>query len=767
MAEDKPTADESPAPPPVSSQTPPAAQLTRRRRATGSAALTRRAVAVGLILVAFIAAFTPYNDYILGNSPFIGNHFPISVVTIMVLLAAIWNPALRAAARFPTLPDAIVGLGAALVSLFVLHASETVLAALRWVSHAGLPAAGPLADRLLQHPGELFLFNLALTAIIVALLYGFAVPRRWMHRLRIPFEPGELAVIMTLTLIGAAIPSSGLMRYLEPTIVTPFWHQKQQGWFSEVTALFPQWLVPSSNPDSPIVMSYWLGIDPVRNEHVPVIPFLLPLLLWGILFAALMGGAMFLAAIFRKQWIVHERLSYPLATIPLELMAAPEEGKRYNILWRNPILWVGVVIPVFVYLLAGLHSRFPGVPQIDLHFALRDSFREQPWNALPNDIVDARLYFAAVGICFFIPSEVALSLWLFVVANGLLRVIFSRTSFVPGLHENTRAMGIYAAYFAGLLWLARGHLRVVAAAAWRKAPRAEDEPLSYRAMLGGLLICMGIAWLWLMLAGMNWLMAMVLLAIGTMLLTLMSRIVVETGLFWVGPTFWPKEIFISLLGKGLLSTRSFFWTQVLSTVFYGDLRENIMPYAANSLRMTHDMKDSPEGGRRHWFLWLGAALLLSFLISGGTHHYLSYTHGRASMNDNWSSAAVPHEMLNETYTFDHLKPETSFAASWGHFIAGAAMAVVLMVGRALWAAWPLHPIGLVLMDSGPMHALWFSIFIGWGIKALLLRYGGAGAFRRARPFFIGLIVGEIVAAGMWMFVGLGTHGAVTFRFLPG
>ena len=57
---------------------------------------------------------------------------------------------------------------------------------------------------------------------------------------------------------------------------------------------------------------------------------------------------------------------------------------------------------------------------------------------------------------------------------------------------------------------------------------------------------------------------MLLLAIGTMLITLMSRIVIETGLFWVGPTFWPKEIFISLLGRGMLSAKSFFWTEVMS-----------------------------------------------------------------------------------------------------------------------------------------------------------------------------------------------------------
>jgi hypothetical protein len=361
---------------------------------------------------------------------------------------------------------------------------------------------------------------------------------------------------------------------------------------------------------------------------------------------------------------------------------------------------------------------------------------------------------------------VAFSLWLFVVMNGFLLVLFSRSHFEPARQDVTRSMGIYVAYFAGLLWLARGHLRHVISAAWRKLPRAEDEPLSYRAMVVGWLVCMAVAWAWLIAAGMNALMAALLLAIGTMLITLMSRIVTETGLFWVGPTFWPKEIFASLLGRGLVSARSFFWTEVMSPIFYGDLRENIMPYTANALRMAQDLKETPQGGKQKWFRWLGVALAVSILVSGVVTHYLSYTHGGSSM-DSWARHSRSYDAMQDTYIFSHTTPDASFANSWGHFAAGAAMAVGLMIGRVMWAGWPLHPIGLVLMSSGPMKELWFSIFIGWGIKRLLLRYGGAGAFRRARPFFIGLIMGEILAAGIWMVIGLGTHGIVTYRLLPG
>jgi len=655
-------------------------------------AVTRRAIFIGMLLVAFVAAFTPYNDYILQNAPFIGNHFPIGIVTLMVGIILLVNPAL------------------------------------------------------------LFFKRRALGT-------------------------GEMVVIMTLMLVGAAVPTSGLMRYLEPVVVTPYWHLRQFSWWKEVTDLMPAWLTPTKDPYSPIVSNYWLGIDPLRGGHVPWVAFLLPALLWGILIAALLGAALFLAAIFRRQWVHHERLSFPLATIPLELMAAPDPGKWYNALWRNPVLWTGAAIPCLVYLLAGLHSIFPNLPFINLQYDVRAAFTDRPWDALPSHLAQAQVFFAVVGVCFFVPSEVAFSLWLFVVMNGAVRVFFARSSFDPGQQENTRAMGVYVAYFLGLLWLARGHFKTVAVSAWRNTPRAEDEPISYRAMAIGWLACMAGAWVWLMVMGMNGLMAGILLFAGTMLVTLMARIVAETGLFFVGPVFWPNHIFAALLGKGVVGMKSYFWTETISRIFYADLRETLMPFAANSLRMASEIKApaavtgsapslapaNPE--RRTWFRWLFAALLVSVLVSGVMNHYLSYTTGRSAM-DHWASDIMPRESLRETYQFAHSPADVPLSTSWGHFAFGGILAAGLMVGRVMWAGWPFHPIGLVLMDSGPMKIMWFSIFLGWGAKKLLLTYGGAAVFRRARPFFIGLILGEMLSAGAWMLVGLLSHGAVRYAFLP-
>jgi hypothetical protein len=49
---------------------------------------------------------------------------------------------------------------------------------------------------------------------------------------------------------------------------------------------------------------------------------------------------------------------------------------------------------------------------------------------------------------------------------------------------------------------------------------------------------------------------------------------------------------------------------------------------------------------------------------------------------------------------------------------------------------------------------WFSILVGWLAKSAIVRFGGATLFHRARPVFLGLIIGEAGAAAFWLVVAL-------------
>jgi hypothetical protein len=51
--------------------------------------ITPRSVLLGLVLAAALAAITPYNDYVIGNTYIAGNHFPIGAVAVLLLLSLI------------------------------------------------------------------------------------------------------------------------------------------------------------------------------------------------------------------------------------------------------------------------------------------------------------------------------------------------------------------------------------------------------------------------------------------------------------------------------------------------------------------------------------------------------------------------------------------------------------------------------------------------------------------------------------------------------
>ena len=85
----------------------------------------------------------------------------------------------------------------------------------------------------------------------------------------------------------------------------------------------------------------------------------------------------------------------------------------------------------------------------------------------------------------------------------------------------------------------------------------------------------------------------------------------------------------------------------------------------------------------------------------------------------------------------------------GHLAFGAAITALLMFLCLRSPAWPLHPIGLLMADTFYSQAAWVSVLIGWVLKVSILKYGGARLYRSARPFFIGLIVGDVIAVVIW------------------
>ena len=77
----------------------------------------------------------------------------------------------------------------------------------------------------------------------------------------------------------------------------------------------------------------------------------------------------------------------------------------------------------------------------------------------------------------------------------------------------------------------------------------------------------------------------------------------------------------------------------------------------------------------------------------------------------------------------------------------SGITALLQIAVLRFTSWPLLPVGFVTSYGAFVANAWFSIFAGWLAKALIVRLGGASLYTRLMPLFLGVILGEALAAG--------------------
>ena len=77
---------------------------------------------------------------------------------------------------------------------------------------------------------------------------------------------------------------------------------------------------------------------------------------------------------------------------------------------------------------------------------------------------------------------------------------------------------------------------------------------------------------------------------------------------------------------------------------------------------------------------------------------------------------------------------------------------LLMLARHNFLWWPVHPLGFAVSSISLSNYLTLSVFLAWLVKSIILKYGGPALFHRARPFFLGLILGQFFVAGIWLVI---------------
>jgi hypothetical protein len=312
--------------------------------------------------------------------------------------------------------------------------------------------------------------------------------------------------------------------------------------------------------------------------------------------------------------------------------------------------------------------------------------------------------------------------------------------------------------FAGL-WTGRHHIRGVFLRALRRDGGIDDatEAMSYRAAVTILCVSLPVMVVWLHATGIPLWVTVVFLLAALILFYGLTRVVAESGMAEAVASTTGSSFVVSGFGAGALGPPGLAALS-LTYVWSADIRTFVMASVANGLKIV----DGPTGRRRRILWSMVAAIVACFAASAVTMLYLSYRYGGINGNS-WffgGGARAPYDYAVSKI----LNPEGPNIAGWIFKGVGAGVMGLLMLLRTRFLWFPFHPIGFAIGPIWIMDHIWVTVFLAWAMKLSILRWGGVRLYRTARPFFLGLILGQFTCNGSWLIVDTitGAKGNLVF-----
>jgi hypothetical protein len=515
---------------------------------------------------------------------------------------------------------------------------------------------------------------------------------------------------------------------------------------------FPLWYAPT---DAEALRDYFQG----GRTGVPWSLWAPPLLRWGAFFLAIfiLGGS--LVALFRKQWVEHERLSFPLLYLPLTLSA--DEGSAGSSILRGPFLWAGIGIAALFNAFNIGHALNPTIPKPGFYYSFSGQFPDAPYR--PFDSVILFFMLEAIGFGYFVPLEISFSTWFFYLAEKLFAVAGLGAGYQdPGFpYLQDQSAGAYLGVGALLLFGARRHLAGVFRRAFGFEPggdasEARQERAAVAGFLGSIVFILG--WWWY--AGFSMAVAVPFLALLLCFTLVYARLRAESGV--------PSEFAYPYgLPHGMLAN----WFTVRGLIDAGGMRSWVLLSNSSWLSRHHTMfglaayqADALKiaGETRMRWSWMYGALLAAF-VAGMTFMLWAHLDTYYHMGSNVSGGNLSGEFRAKVALQEYQRM-TALAGSaperdMGHVGAnlfGAGFALFLGVVRSYFVKSPFHPLGYILATAyGDAATNFFPMLIAWACKAMILKAGGLPLYRRFMPLFLGLIIGHFLIGGiLWPLLSL-------------
>jgi hypothetical protein len=609
-------------------------------------------------------------------------------------------------------------------------------------------------------PVGVFFFLFVLTLGVNGVLR--LIRRAWM------LTQAELMLIWCMLIVASTVPASGLMRQFPPLMASaPYLSQRADLAWDDVLEAAPKGILLSKSPKSPAAKKFFEGTPLGEPVRVPWAQWVRPGVTWGIYVALFYLATIFLCGLLRRQWVDSERLFFATARVPLEFTTGVSEGQVLPSVLRSTPLCVGAGLTI----LFGLARLAPLLTGADAGWRVVIPI-QQILSETSLDYVlvsDGKIYPLAIGFAFLVPSEVSLSIWFFyafmctqiVIAHAMGRPLEGGRS---GPFLLWQQSGAFLALTVGMLYMARRHLWGVMKAALgsRGGPDQTDEPIDNRLAFWGLLVSLAGLVAWNVFFHVSLGAAVAIVALTFSIVLVHTRMIAQGGLFFTQQGWSPTWFLHRISGGHTFGATAAVVAPLQSGLLISDSRELLAPHAMNALRISSVFEE-----RKRLLLPIMLITLVVAVIAA-TYSTLQWVYyDRGVLNCPIGSSHVYH--MTNTYNGIHAmisQPYKDARCLWGGLASGVMGMGILMALRGTFYWWPINPLGFAITVSWCTRELWFSFFLGWLAKALVLKFGGGQTLRGARQFFLGVILGESLTISVITFAGLLTGLKTGPIFLP-
>ncbi len=576
--------------------------------------------------------------------------------------------------------------------------------------------------------------------------FALCAVNAWRRRRgRIPFTtPGETLAFFIVVLVGTWTVSWAFLESQMPLLTAPYvFASPENGWEQHVLPHLPAWAMgPAAEP---YASAYYNGLP--AGMTMPWALWVKPVISWTLFALALALFGLGLGAAFSRQWIEHDRITFPHAEIFLGMVRNFLSDRRF---------WYGVAIAAAIPTWNLIQQLYPVFPRITLLFGSDDKGVE--WFKGAEGIIPV-LNVMLLGLFYFVHRDIVISMCVFFFVQALEKYgltlagakLVNEDVFGSGWGNPVGWQTGGATLMLVLFGIWSGRRSLVAFV--RRGLRGEDDGTSWLTPRAAL-VAFGLGTIGLA----AWHSALGLRSLGPLLVFLASlplwflggaRVAMESAMevqIPADPTQFallaggtiallPAGCVALALTSGWMTSWS---SQVANALQAGRFRSQFrMPRALLGVVL--------------------AAVALATVIAMYSTAFVCYEYGANSFG-NWAyewHMRIPFDRATEGARTPFLTDPGRIG--WLGLGMGIMGALIFLRNRVV--GWFLHPVGFILSALGikpgtNSNQFVFTGFIAWGLKTLVLRLGGVEAYERFKPFFGGLVVGHLLPNVLGLFMNV-------------